>query len=179
MSGITKIPRNKSSRCFMTRRTTMNSARGITSRFFLRFPLIFAALCITLFVARSLFAASADGDLMDKAKSVFGPLPASMPSPDNPITPAKVKLGRVLFYESRISIDGTVSCAKCHPMGLYAADGLKKADRQQLQGPPAKLADPLQRGGPDFAALDRQPDERRRPGQASGDRAPGIRHAVQ
>jgi cytochrome c peroxidase len=64
---------------------------------------------------------------MNKAKAVFGPLPASMPSPDNPITPEKVKLGKALFWEPRISVDGTVSCAKCHPMGLYAADGLKKA----------------------------------------------------
>lgn len=50
-----------------------------------------------------------------------------MPSPDNPITPEKVKLGNMLFFASRIAIDRTVSCAKCHPPGLYAADGLRKA----------------------------------------------------
>jgi cytochrome c peroxidase len=50
-----------------------------------------------------------------------------MPSDQNPITPAKVKLGKILYYESRVSVDGTVSCAKCHPISLYAADGLKKA----------------------------------------------------
>jgi len=73
------------------------------------------------------FAAPPDQDLMNRARAVFGPLPASMPSPDNPITPEKVKLGSILYWESRISVDGTVSCAKCHPPGLYAADGLKKA----------------------------------------------------
>jgi cytochrome c peroxidase len=72
-------------------------------------------------------AAGADDDLMKKAKEVLGPLPASMPSDQNSITPEKVKLGKILFYESRISIDGTVSCARCHPISLYAADGLKKA----------------------------------------------------
>ncbi len=71
-------------------------------------------------------AADADAALMNRAKAIFGPLPASMPSPDNPITPAKVKLGSVLFWEPRISVDGTVSCAKCHPPGLYAADRLRK-----------------------------------------------------
>jgi cytochrome c peroxidase len=103
----------------------MNISRGIPARFFLKFIPIFTALCIA--VPGALFAASADSGLMDKAKEVFGPLPASMPSPDNPLTPEKVKLGKTLFHESRISIDGTVSCAKCHPLGLYAADGLRTA----------------------------------------------------
>ena len=105
----------------------MNITRYIPARFFLKFPLLFTAWCIAVFSAAALFAASADVELMDKAKEAFGPLPASMPSAENLITPGKVKLGRALFYESRISIDNTVSCAKCHPMGLYAADGLKKA----------------------------------------------------
>ncbi len=72
-------------------------------------------------------AAGADDDLMKRAKEVMGPLPASMPFEQNPITPEKVKLGKILFYESRISIDGTVSCARCHPISLYATDGLRKA----------------------------------------------------
>jgi len=50
-----------------------------------------------------------------------------MTSEKNPITPEKVNLGKILFYETRISVDGTVSCARCHPFGLYAADGLKKS----------------------------------------------------
>lgn len=33
---------------------------------------------------------------------------------DNPMTPAKVELGRRLFFEKRISGDGSVSCATCH-----------------------------------------------------------------
>jgi cytochrome c peroxidase len=50
-----------------------------------------------------------------------------MESPQNPITPEKVALGKILFYETRISADGAVSCARCHPFGCYAADGLKKS----------------------------------------------------
>ena len=88
---------------------------------------IFSAVLLIVFSAAEFFASDADRELMSRAKAVFGPLPASMPSPDNPITPAKVKLGNMLFWEPRISVDGVVSCAKCHPMGLYAADGLKKA----------------------------------------------------
>ena len=77
--------------------------------------------------AAGVSSAAGDQDLINKASQIFGPLPQTMPSDQNPITPAKVKLGKILFYELRISIDGTVSCAKCHPISLYAADGLKKA----------------------------------------------------
>jgi cytochrome c peroxidase len=72
------------------------------------------------------FAAD-DEALIKRASQALGPLPSSMPSEENPISPEKVKLGKVLFYEPRISIDGTVSCSKCHPIALYAADGLKKS----------------------------------------------------
>ena len=97
----------------------------------LSLTLLRAAIFLTLAVLSAFVspasAVDADQDLMNRAKSIFGPLPASMPSPDNPITPAKVKLGNMLFWEPRISSDGVVSCAKCHPLGLFAADGLKKA----------------------------------------------------
>ncbi len=70
------------------------------------------------------FGEDMDAALEKQAQQLFGPLPKVMESDQNPVTPEKVKLGKVLFYEMRISIDGTVSCAKCHPISLYAADGL-------------------------------------------------------
>jgi cytochrome c peroxidase len=40
---------------------------------------------------------------------------APAPEPeDNPATPEKVALGRLLFYEPRLSMNGAVSCASCH-----------------------------------------------------------------
>jgi len=74
-----------------------------------------------------LCADNGDGDLLKQAKQIFGPLPKVMSSEKNPATPEKVELGKMLFYETRISVDGTVSCARCHPIDLYAADGLKKS----------------------------------------------------
>ncbi len=72
-------------------------------------------------------AVNGDEDLLKQAKQIFGPLQQVMLSDKNPITPDKVKLGKMLFYETRVSVDGTVSCVKCHPIGLYASDGLKKS----------------------------------------------------
>jgi len=43
------------------------------------------------------------------------PLPDKVPVPaDNPMTPAKIKLGKQLFFDSRLSENGTLSCNNCH-----------------------------------------------------------------
>ncbi|WP_337289037.1 cytochrome c peroxidase [Candidatus Methylomirabilis sp.] len=34
--------------------------------------------------------------------------------PDNPLTAEKIELGRQLYFDGRLSADGTVSCATCH-----------------------------------------------------------------
>jgi cytochrome c peroxidase len=45
--------------------------------------------------------------------------------PDNAVTPEKVELGRRLYYDKRLSADGTVSCATCHDPDKGFADGKK------------------------------------------------------
>lgn len=42
---------------------------------------------------------------------------------DNPMTDAGVQLGRMLFYEERLSSNSTVSCATCHKQALAFTDG--------------------------------------------------------
>ncbi|MBF0505488.1 MAG: c-type cytochrome [Nitrospirae bacterium] len=79
-----------------------------------------------LFVGLS-FGADVDQAALKQAQQLFSPLPKVMESEQNPVTPEKAGLGKMLFYEMRISMDGTVSCAKCHPISLYGADGLRKA----------------------------------------------------
>ena len=45
----------------------------------------------------------------------FETLPSKVPAPsDNPTTPEKVELGKQLYFDPRLSIDGTVSCNSCH-----------------------------------------------------------------
>jgi cytochrome c peroxidase len=41
---------------------------------------------------------------------------------DNPLTPAKVALGWQLYYDTRLSVDGSVSCATCHSPEFGFAD---------------------------------------------------------
>jgi len=53
--------------------------------------------------------------------------PAHFPPPrvpdDNPLTAAKVALGRFLFYDKRLSANGRQSCAGCHRPELAFTDG--------------------------------------------------------
>ena len=51
-----------------------------------------------------------------------------MPVPEaNPLTPQKIALGRKLFFDKRLSRDGTLSCGTCHDPKLAFSDGRKVA----------------------------------------------------
>ncbi len=50
-------------------------------------------------------------------------LPARAPEPaDNPTTPEKVELGKLLYFDPRFSSTGTVSCNSCHNLMLGGDD---------------------------------------------------------
>ena len=44
-------------------------------------------------------------------------------SPPSPLTPARVVLGQNLFFDARLSADGTVACATCHDPARAFTDG--------------------------------------------------------
>jgi cytochrome c peroxidase len=96
-------------------------------------------------LAFSLVAAADPGEeeLLKRAQAIFKPLPKDMATPEFPVTPERVELGRALFFDPRISIDGTVSCARCHQPSLYGTDGLPKAigvkDRANPRNSPTVL----------------------------------------
>src|SRR5262245_11049965 len=69
-------------------------------------------------------ACSSDGGAVD-APYVWS-LPAGLDTPaepeDNPATVVKVELGRRLFADTRLSANGSYSCASCHQAGLAFSD---------------------------------------------------------
>jgi cytochrome c peroxidase len=69
-------------------------------------------------------ASQDDSALLQQAQSLFRPLPANFATKEFPITPDRVALGRLLFFDPRISVDGTVSCSRCHQPTLYGTDAL-------------------------------------------------------
>ncbi|CAL1238870.1 cytochrome-c peroxidase [Candidatus Methylocalor cossyra] len=51
------------------------------------------------------------------------PLPTKAPEPaDNPSTPAKVELGKMLYHDVRLSANGVLSCNSCHNVMLGGED---------------------------------------------------------
>ncbi len=50
-------------------------------------------------------------------------IPDRVPTPsDNPMSSAKIALGKQLFFDPRLSIDGTVSCNSCHNVMASGTD---------------------------------------------------------
>ena len=76
-------------------------------------------LCLFVILASSV---SAD-DILKKAQMMFKPIPESAPAlKDNPATPVKAELGKMLFFDPRLSASALISCNTCHNIGMGGAD---------------------------------------------------------
>src|SRR5688500_18271152 len=65
------------------------------------------------------------GGSFTAAQGRLGALPAEAPAPaDNPSTPERVALGRLLFWDPILSGQKDVACATCHHPAFGYADGL-------------------------------------------------------
>jgi cytochrome c peroxidase len=66
---------------------------------------------------------SAADALMTAAQSQFKPIPLRAPElPNNGATPAKVELGKMLFFDPRLSASHSISCNSCHNVGMGGVD---------------------------------------------------------
>jgi cytochrome c peroxidase len=73
-------------------------------------------------------------ELSDRALLARYVRPRTIPSPaDNAITPARVALGRMLFFDPRLSDSRFMSCASCHNPGLAWADGNARGTGQGMR----------------------------------------------
>jgi cytochrome c peroxidase len=74
-------------------------------------------------------SSTSDAQPSDTAPAFAWTLPKGFPVPevpsDNPMNLAKVELGRHLFYDRRLSMNETQSCATCHQQSKAFTDGRK------------------------------------------------------
>ena len=62
-------------------------------------------------------------DIMRQARAIFKPVPAKAPVlKNNRATPAKIELGKMLFFDPRLSSSNLISCNTCHNVGLGGVD---------------------------------------------------------
>lgn len=103
-------------------------------------------LLLSAIVASSVMGAS----LVDEAKSSgLKPIPASAKAlekltsnPKNPTTAAKVELGKMLYFEPRLSKSGLISCNTCHNLATGGTDGMASAIGHKWTSNPHGLSSP-------------------------------------
>jgi cytochrome c peroxidase len=89
-------------------------------------------------------------NLVEKAKQHgLVPIPNSklellkiIDNPKDPITDAKVELGKKLYFDTRISKSGIISCNTCHNLGMGGVDGVSVAIGNQWTPNPHHLNSP-------------------------------------
>ncbi len=60
--------------------------------------------------------------LRQRARQIFGVVPAEAVNPANPVTEAKVELGRLLYFDPRLSKSQQISCNTCHKLDAFGVD---------------------------------------------------------
>ena len=105
------------------------------SPWLLLFSAAIALVCVALGASRFLAAPVSVSFPADGPKIPRGLVPIIWPK-DNPYTAAKAELGWLLYFDKRLSVDGTVSCASCHDPKFAFTDGaaFSKGIRGQLGG---------------------------------------------
>ena len=89
------------------------------------FTTLLLALTAVVVVAVGAAAQSTSPEaLQSSAQAMFAPLPEVVDNPDNPVTEAKVELGKMLYYDPRLSLSGFISCNSCHNLATYGVDNL-------------------------------------------------------
>jgi cytochrome c peroxidase len=79
--------------------------------------------CLAVMTLTAGLAWAGKATLQEQSKSYFEPIPASAPElTGNPATPDKLLLGRMLYFEPRLSASSLISCQTCHNVGLAGGD---------------------------------------------------------
>jgi len=67
--------------------------------------------------------ARAQSEINRASLGMFQPILEVAENPANPLTEAKVHLGRMLYYDTRLSKNRTISCNSCHDLASFGDDG--------------------------------------------------------
>ncbi len=67
---------------------------------------------------------------------------AKLIDPNKTVTPQRVKLGKKLYFEPRLSKSGLISCNTCHNLGMGGVDGVSAATGHKWRANPHHLNSP-------------------------------------
>jgi cytochrome c peroxidase len=103
---------------------------------------LFSIFLISLFVlscggkkesGSSKLSEAEESELLTKASSIFGALPNKMPGSEND-TPELIELGKKLYFETKLSVNNTMSCNTCHDINNMAGVDGKPTSPGALPG---------------------------------------------
>lgn len=83
-------------------------------------------LISTLIICFSCTSLGNDRELVKTAKALFGVIPTKEEKLDK-ITVEQIELGRKLFFDYRLSKDGSTACVRCHQPQYYSTDRLPQS----------------------------------------------------
>ena len=82
-------------------------------------------IAVALLATTALATPALADELLDSARDYFQPLPSTVPAQvDNPITDEKIELGKMLYFDPRLSASGVFSCYSCHNLTTGGDDNL-------------------------------------------------------
>lgn len=82
-----------------------------------------ATLALVCLCNHNGFAAEGEDTLLKNAQTQFKPIPDKAPAiKDNDATPEKIELGKMLYFDPRLSKSGLISCNTCHNVGMGGVD---------------------------------------------------------
>jgi cytochrome c peroxidase len=79
---------------------------------------------VSLLAALTLIPCAAAEPLRDRANDLFNPIPADGDAPARSLNRDQVELGKMLFFEPRLSASHLISCNTCHNVGFGGHDYL-------------------------------------------------------
>jgi cytochrome c peroxidase len=80
-------------------------------------------VCSMILVLAVYGGAYASDSVLERAQGMFKPIPTKAPAiAGNPATPEKVFLGKVLYFDPRLSASDLISCNTCHNVGMGGID---------------------------------------------------------
>ncbi len=107
----------------------------------LKTVVISSTLAVSVMMGSSLIDQAKEAGLQAIPKDA-GAVRKLVDNPKNPITDAKVALGKMLYFEPRISKSGLISCNTCHNLATGGVDGVAAAIGHKWTANPHHLNSP-------------------------------------
>ena len=95
-------------------------------------PYVFVPLCLLSLLAWGQ-GLSSTPTITPAQLAPFAPLPEVAAPGDGSLTEAKISLGRMLYYDTRLSKSQKISCNTCHALANYGVDGEPTSDGHKGQ----------------------------------------------